>query len=152
MSLARNAQLATIDKCTVSPKLQFSYSLRGEHLDMIEQQYAGIINSVFENRHFEANNRYLPGFNSEETSTIGLMVDANNLYGGVMHEEMLHIGDFCFVFDLSINELLHHPESSSVGYFYEVDLEDPSEIHDQQQDYQLAPEKTLVKDDWLSDY
>ena len=52
----------------------------------------------------------------------------------------------------SKNELLHHPDSSSVGYFYEVDLEYPSEIHDQQQDYPLAPEKTLVKDDWLSDY
>ena len=80
------------------------------------------------------------------------MVDANNLYGGVMQEEMLPVGDFCFVFDISINELLHHPDSSSVGYFCEVDLEYPSEIHDQQQDYPLAPEKTLVKDDWLNDY
>ena len=80
------------------------------------------------------------------------MVDANTLYGRVMQEEMLPVGDYCFVFDISINELLHHPDGSSVGHFCEVDLEYPSEIHDQQQDYPLAPEKTLVKDDWLSDY
>ena len=123
-----------------------------EHLDMIEPAIRGGITSVFESRHFKANNRYLPGFNSEELSTFGLMVDANNLYGGVMQEEMLPVGDFCFVFHISINELLHHPDSSSVGYFCEVELENPSEIHDQQQDYPLAPEKTLVKDDWLSDY
>ena len=68
-----------------------------------------------------------------------------------MQEEMLPVGDFCFNFDIS-NELLHHSDSSSVGYFCEVDLEYPSDIHDQQQDYPLAPEKTLVKDDWQSDY
>ena len=62
------------------------------------------------------------------------------------------LADFCFVFDISINELLHHTESPSVGYFSEVDLEYPSEIIDQQQDYPLAPETTLVKDNWLSDY
>ena len=57
-----------------------------------------------------------------------------------MQEEMLPVGDFSFVFDISINELLHQPDSSSVEYFCEVDLEYPSEIHDQQQDYALAPE------------
>ena len=66
-----------------------------EHLDMIEPAIRGGITSVFESRHFKANNRYLPGFNSEETSTFGLMVDANNLYGGIMQEKMLPVGDFC---------------------------------------------------------
>ena len=103
-----------------------------EHLDMIEPAIRGGITSVFESRNFKANNRYLPGFNSEKTSKFWLMLDANNLYGGVMQEEMLPIGDFCFVFDISINELLHHPESSSFRYFYEVDLIYPSKIHDQQ--------------------
>ena len=116
-----------------------------EHLDMIQPAIRGDITSVFESWHFKANNRYLPGINSEETSTFGLMVDANNLYGAVMQEEMLPVGNFCFVFDISINELLHHPDSSSVGYFFEVDLEYPSEIHDQQKDYPLAPEKNTSK-------
>ena len=69
-----------------------------EHLDMIEPTIRGGITSVFESRHFIANNRYLPGFNSEETSTFGLMVDANSLYGEVMQEEMLPFGDFLFCF------------------------------------------------------
>ena len=123
-----------------------------EHLDMIEPAIRGGITSVFESGHIKANKRYLPGFNSEETSTFGLTLEANDLYGGALQEEMLPIGDFCFVFGISIGELPHHPESSSVGYFCEVDLEYSSEVHDQQQDYALAPEKTLVKDDWLSDY
>ena len=57
-------------------------------------------------------------------------MDAKKLYGVVMQEEILPIGDFCFVFDISINELLHHPDNSSVGSFCEVDLEYQSEIHD----------------------
>ena len=57
-----------------------------EHLEMIEPGIRGGITSVVKIWHFKANNRYLPGFNSEETSTFGLMVDANNLYGGVMQE------------------------------------------------------------------
>ena len=73
-----------------------------EHLDMVEPAIRGCVTTVFESRHFKANNRYLPGFNSKETSTFGLMVDANNLYGGVMQEEMLPVGDFCFVFNISI--------------------------------------------------
>ena len=58
---------------------------------------------------------------------------------------MLPSGNFCFVFDISMNELLNHPDSSSVAYFCEVDLEYPSEIHDQQQDYPLALEKKTSK-------
>ena len=116
---------------------------------MIEPAVRGGITSVFESRHFKANNRYLPGLNSEETSTFGLILDANNLYGRVMQEEKLTVGYFCFVFEISKNELLHHPDSSSIGYFCEVYIKYPSE---KQQDYPLAPEKTLVKDEWLSDY
>ena len=122
-------------------KVEVQLFTEREHLDVVEPAIRRGITSVFESRLFKANNRHLPGLNSEETSTFGLMVDANNFYGGVMQEEMLPVGDFCFVFDISIIELLHNTDSSSVGYFCEVDLEYPSEIHDQQQDYPLAPKK-----------
>ena len=42
--------------------------------------------------------------------------------------------------------------SSDVGYFLEVDLEYPSELHELHNDYPLAPEKLKVREKILSDY
>ena len=41
---------------------------------------------------------------------------------------------------------------SNVGYFLEVDLKYPSELHELHNDYPLAPEKMRVSKDMLSDY
>ena len=41
-------------------------------------------------------------------------------------------------------------EKSPIGYFLEVDLEDPDELHELHNDYPLAPEKPAVSSDMLS--
>ena len=41
---------------------------------------------------------------------------------------------------------------SNEGYILEVDLEHPSDLHDLHSDYPLAPEKSKVSDDVLSNY
>ena len=43
-------------------------------------------------------------------------------------------------------------EKSKIGYFLEVDLEYPDELHNLHNDYPLAPEKFVVTNDKLSKY
>ena len=41
---------------------------------------------------------------------------------------------------------------SNVGFFVEVDITDPSSLHDSHNDLPLAPEKILIRKSWLSPY
>ena len=43
-------------------------------------------------------------------------------------------------------------EKSPIGYFLEVDLEYPDELHELHNDFPLAPEKLAVSSDMLSKY
>ena len=43
-------------------------------------------------------------------------------------------------------------DKSSIGYFLEVDLEYPDELHELHNDYLLAPEKFDFSNDMLSNY
>ena len=43
-------------------------------------------------------------------------------------------------------------EESPIGYFLEVDLEYPDELHELHNDYPLAPEKLAVSSDMLLKY
>ena len=43
-------------------------------------------------------------------------------------------------------------EKNPIGYFLEVELEYPDELHELHNDYPLAPEKLAVTNDMLSKY
>ena len=43
-------------------------------------------------------------------------------------------------------------DKSSIGYFLEVDLECPEELHELHNDFPLAPEQFAVSNDLLSKY
>ena len=49
-------------------------------------------------------------------------------------------------------KLLDTPPDSSTGYFLEVDLEYPGSLHDEHNDFPLAPEKWKVEKHWMSPY
>ena len=66
----------------------------------------------------------------------------------------LPYGEFDWLSEKEISrfDLDSNSENSSVGYFLEVDLEYPSELHDYHNDYPLAPEKLEISSDMLSKY
>ena len=66
----------------------------------------------------------------------------------------LPYGKFDWLNKQEINELDLDfiSENSSIGYFLEVDLEYPSELHDSHNDYPLSPEKLKISSDMLSNY
>ena len=126
------------------------------HLEMVENMMRGGTASVFHSRFFKANNKECPDFNPDQHSTYGFMIDANNLYGGVMQTEKLPIRNFELIEHIEdeviVNQILDMTEDSLIGFILEVDLEYPEELHDDHQDYPLAPTKESVPQDWLSLY
>ena len=122
-----------------------------EHLEMTENMIRGGVASIFSKRLFTANNQYQKTFKPSEESTFGFLVDANNLYGGVMEKLPLPLKDFRKV-DVSLNQILNTPIDSNVGYILEVDLDYPDVLHDIQKDFPLAPTKENIEESFLSDY
>ena len=126
------------------------------HLEMVENMMRGGTAFVFHSRFFKANNKVCPDFNPDQPSTYGFMIDANNLYGGVMQTEKLPVRNFELIEHIEdeviVNQILNMTEDSLIGFIMEVDLEYPEELHEDHQDYPLAPTKESVPQDWLSPY
>ena len=66
----------------------------------------------------------------------------NNLHGGAM-SEYLSYGGFKWVNvnNEVVNRVLNKGNNSLHGYFLEVDLDYPEELHDEHNDLPMAPEK-----------
>ena len=131
-----------------------------EQLDMVKGLIRGGVSSIYNKRISVANNKYLPNFNPKEPSTFIIMIDANNLYGGITEKFSLPLNDFEFTdkqwdSDLEpqfIQKVLETPDDSDVGYILEVDLSYPDALHDLHSDFPLAPVKQQVEPCWLGDY
>ena len=82
-----------------------------------------------------------------------MYLDANNLYGWAMNQ-YLPTGSFRWMTDKEINkiDLAKYKENGKKGLILEVDLEYPQELHDLNNDYLVAPEKTKVSNGMLSGY
>ena len=106
---------------------------------------------MYDERYLKANNKYMDYYDIALESTFGFMVDANNLYGGIMKTEHLPVGDFLLV-EVPLEQVLNTPTDSPIGYIPEVDLTYPHNIRDLHRDFPLAPTKEIVPDEWLSTY
>ena len=123
-----------------------------EELELVENMMRGGVSSIYEQRLFQANNCHLPNYDASKPSTYALMLDANNLYGGVLQNDHLPLKDFALDALITLEEVLKISSTAQHGYIIEVDIDYPPEFHEAHQDYPLAPSKLKIKHSWLSGY
>ncbi len=109
--------------------------------------------SMISHRYAKANNPEVPDYDASLPHAYIVYLDANNLYGWAMSEP-LPTHEFYWLNEQEMAEfnIASVPTDSEDGYFLEVDLEYPSELHDAHNDYPLAPEHMEIKDEMLSPY
>ena len=118
----------------------------------IEKGMRGGISSVSE-RYSRANNKFCPDYDETKPTVYIKYFDMNNLYGKAM-SKYLQYGNFKWLVinNETINKVLNTGDGSLYGYFLEVDLEIPKELHDEHNDLPIAPEKIKVIEEMLSPY
>ena len=121
----------------------------GKYL-FIEKGLRGGI-SYIAKRYAKANNKYLNDYDPKKPSTFISYLDMNNLYGWAMSEYLPYKG-FKWLKNIDKFDIMSINDKSPIGYFLEVDLEYPDELHELHNDYPLAPEKLAVSSDMLSKY
>ena len=75
----------------------------------------------------------------------------NNFYGWAMSEYLPYNG-FKWLKNIDKFDIMPINDKSPIGYFLEVYLEYPDELHELHNDFPLAPEKLAVSSDMLSKY
>ena len=107
--------------------------------------------SYIAKRYAKANNKYMNDYDPKKQSTFISYLDMNNLYGWAM-SEYLPYGGFKWLKSVDKFDVNLISEKSPIGYFLEVDLEYPDELHELHNDYPLAPEKLAISSDMLSKF
>ena len=75
----------------------------------------------------------------------------NNLYGWAI-SEYLPCGRFKWLKNIDKFDIMSINDKSPIGYFLEVDLEYPEELHELHNDFPLVPEIFTVSNDMLFKY
>ena len=144
-----------------SPGLAWDACLKttGQHLQllhdydmlmMFEQGIRGGITHISK-RYAEANNKYMKNYNPGKESSYIQYLDANNLYGWAMSQQLPTHG-FKWMKNITKESLMEILEKANhsmsnlgrKGYIFEVDLEYPEQLWESHNDYPLAPEKIIV--------
>ena len=84
--------------------------------------------SYIAKRYAKVNNKYMSDYDSEKPSTFITYLDKNNLYGWTV-SEYLPYREFKGLKNVDGFDVNSINEKSEIGYFYEVDLENPEELH-----------------------
>ena len=104
-------------------------------------------------KYSKANNKYCPDYDKNKPENNIYYHDMNNLNGYAM-SEYLPYGGFKWVKvnNEAVNTILNKSDNSLYGYFLDVDLDYPEELHDSHNDFPMAAEKIKIEDDMLSPY
>ena len=105
--------------------------------------------SMVSHRHAIANNQYMQNFDPSQPDSYLLYLDSNNLYRWAMSQPM-PTGGFQWV--NYTDQILETPADADHGFILEVDLDYPTSLHQQHNDYPLAPEKLTITKDQMSPY
>ena len=119
-------------------------------LMMIERGIRGGVSHISK-RYSEANNKYMSEYDSSKKSIYLQYLDANNLYGWAMTQN-LPTHNFKWMKDITKEKVLDILDKTNhsmlnegkKGYIFEVDLEYPENLWDLHNDYPLAPENMKV--------
>ena len=136
------------DAMLKTTKVQLDLLAEKDHLDIIRRGIRGGMCGVYHSRYYKANNPKCTNFEDTKPTTWLILLDANNLYGGVMCES-LPVGDFSET-TLPLQSVLDTADDAEFGFFVVVDLEYPEKLHDLHNDYPLAPEHLHITTEMLS--
>ena len=89
-------------------------------------------------RYAKANNKYMNDYDPKKKSTFINYLDMNNLYGWAMSEYLPYEG-FKWLQNIDEFDIMSINEKNLIGYFLEVDLKYPNELHELHSGYSLAP-------------
>ena len=110
---------------------------------MIEKGLRGGLTEVIK-KHGVANNKYLPNYNKSKKSTYLQYLDANNVYRYAMNKK-LPLNGYKWA-DNSIftdDFIKKYDNNSGKGYFLEVDIDYPEELHSAHENLPFLPGKDL---------
>ena len=111
---------------------------------MIENSIRGICQATY--RYDRANNKYMKNYDKNQELSYLEYLEANNLYGWAMCEK-LPVNGFKWVTKLGkFNEdfIKNYNENSNVGYFLDVDIEYPKNLHKMHGDLPFLPDRRKV--------
>ena len=117
----------------------------------IEREMRGGI-SMVSKRYAKANNPLVEGYNPTEPTNYITYPDANNLYGWAMSLPLPKSGFHWKCVIPTEEQIMKTKWDSKKGWILEVDLKYPEELHEAHNDYPLAPEKKVIRNDQMSEY
>ena len=106
--------------------------------------------SLISHRYAKANNKYMSDYVSDIVSSYIIYLDANNLYGHAMIQNLPTSG---YKWANWIDEnFIQNYKDGDKGYMVKCDLHYPKELHDMHNNYPLAVESRVIKKTELSPY
>ena len=117
----------------------------------IEKEMRGGISHIAK-KHSKANNKYMKCYNEHKGSKFIMYLDADNIYGWALKQNLPYSGFKCLNWEESNSfDANSIGENRPIGYRLEVDLKYSDELHELHNDYPLAPEKLEISH-MLSNY